>query len=188
MGLKNDVELQLINFQNAYNSLDTSAEDYDAQLAKLQKDYNLNLDANQIANSKGIDPLSLDDSGSVRKRMLLNAKRDRKYARQEKWENAGNNILSTAIGQVGNIISALSGPDPNSISNTALSEKVAKNNAENASTFAQKQEAWQQQVASAQKLLSSNFNKQAIPGQGTKSGESQFAKQGMKIEYMNLFK
>lgn len=188
MGLKNDVELQLINFQKAYNSLDTSAEDYDASLVNLQNEYNLNLDANQMANNKGIDPLSLDDADSVRKRMLLNAKRDRKYARQEKLKNAGNNIVSTAIGQVGNIISALSGPDPNSISNTALSEKVAKNNAENAAALAQKQEAWQQQVASAQKLLSSNFNKQAIPGQGIKSGESQFAKQGMKIEYMNLFK
>jgi hypothetical protein len=33
-----------------------------------------------------------------------------------------------------------------------------------------------------------SLNKQAIPGQGTKSGESQFAKQGIKIEYMNLFK
>lgn len=188
MGLKNDVELQLINFQKAYNSLDASAEDYDAQLANLQNEYNLNLDANQIANSKGIDQLSLNDADSVRKRMLLNTKRDRKYARQEKWENAGNNIVSTAIGQVGNIISALSGPDPNSISNIALSEQVAKNNAKNAAAFAQKQEAWKQQVASAQKLLSSNFNKQAVPGQGIKLGESQVGKQGMKIEYMNLFK
>lgn len=33
-----------------------------------------------------------------------------------------------------------------------------------------------------------SLDKQAIPGQGVKSGESQFAKQGMKIEYMNLFK
>lgn len=104
MGLKNDVELQLINFQKAYNSLDTSAEDYDAQLVNLQNEYNLNLDANQMSNSEGIDPLSLDDIDSVRKRMLLNAKRDRKYARQEKWKNAGNNIVSTAIGHVGNII------------------------------------------------------------------------------------
>jgi hypothetical protein len=34
-----------------------------------------------MSNSEGIDPLSLDDIDSVRKRMLLNAKRDRKYAR-----------------------------------------------------------------------------------------------------------
>jgi hypothetical protein len=33
-----------------------------------------------------------------------------------------------------------------------------------------------------------SLNKQVIPGQGIKSGESQFAKQGIKIEYMNLFK
>jgi hypothetical protein len=33
-----------------------------------------------------------------------------------------------------------------------------------------------------------SLNKQAIPGQGIKSGESQLAKQGMKIEYMKLFK
>jgi hypothetical protein len=35
MGLKKDVELQLNKFQQAYDSLDTSAEDYDAQLANL---------------------------------------------------------------------------------------------------------------------------------------------------------
>ena len=44
-------------------------------------------------------------------------------------------------------------------------------------------------IGSTQKMLQSmSLNKQAIPGQGIKSGESQFAKQGMKIEYMNLFK
>ena len=37
-------------------------------------------------------------------------------------------------------------------------------------------------------LESMNLNKQSIPGQGIKSGESQFAKQGMKINYMTLFK
>ena len=39
-----------------------------------------------------------------------------------------------------------------------------------------------------QMLESMNLNKQSIPGQGIKSGESQFAKQGMKINYMTLFK
>lgn len=44
-------------------------------------------------------------------------------------------------------------------------------------------------IGNTQKMLQSmSLNKQAIPGQGVKSGESQFAKQGMKIEYMNLFK
>lgn len=44
-------------------------------------------------------------------------------------------------------------------------------------------------IGNTQKMLSSmSLNKQAIPGQGTKPGESQFAKQGMKIKYINLFK
>lgn len=44
-------------------------------------------------------------------------------------------------------------------------------------------------IGNTHKMLESmNLNKQSIPGQGIKSGESQFAKQGMKIEYMNLFK
>ena len=44
-------------------------------------------------------------------------------------------------------------------------------------------------IGNTQKMLQSmSLNKQAIPGQGIKSGESQFAKQGIKIKYMNLFK
>lgn len=44
-------------------------------------------------------------------------------------------------------------------------------------------------IGSTQKMLQSmSLNKQAIPGQGIKSGESQFAKQGMKIQYLDLFK
>lgn len=44
-------------------------------------------------------------------------------------------------------------------------------------------------IGSTQKMLQSmSLNKQAIPGQGVKSGESQFAKQGMKIQYLDLFK
>lgn len=40
-------------------------------------------------------------------------------------------------------------------------------------------------IANTKKMV---LDKQAVPGQGVKLGESQFAKQGMKIEYMNLFK
>lgn len=43
-------------------------------------------------------------------------------------------------------------------------------------------------IGNTQKMLQSiSLNKQAIPGQGVKSGESQFAKQGMKIQYLDLF-
>lgn len=188
MGLKNDVELQLINFQKAYNSLDASAEDYDTQLANLQNEYNLNLDFNQMANSKGIDPLSLDDIDSVRKRMLLNAKRDRKYAKQEKWSNAASGIMGEGLSQIGNVFNTLSQPDPNSLSKAKLSEKVAENAKINAEQFAQKQAAWEEQARLAQQSMKMSLQKQAIPGQGIPSGESQLAKQGMKIEYMNLFK
>lgn len=181
MGLKNDVELQLINFQKAYNSLDTSAEDYDAQLAKLQKDYNLNLDANQIANSKGIDPLSLDDADSVRKRMFLNAKRDRKKSRRDYWtyskeerSEIAPNLLQTGMDVLPGLVAGIL---DNDYSNALASFSA---NAVNPIVDV---------IGNTQKMLSSmSLNKQAIPGQGTKSGESQFAKQGIKIEYMNLFK
>lgn len=187
MGLKNDVELQLINFQKDYNSLDTSAEDYDAQLANLQNEYNLNLDANQIANNKGIDPLSLDDTDSVRKRMLLNAKRDRKYARQEKLSNAASGIVDEGLSQIGNIINAFSKPDPNSLSNAELSEQVNRNAEINAEKFAEKNAAWEAQILKAQEAMKGPLKK-TIPDNGQISAPNWFGKQGMKIEYMNLFK
>ena len=207
MGLKNDVELQLINFQKAYNSLDASAEDYDTQLANLQNEYNLNLDANQMANNKGIDPLSLDDAGSVRKRMLLNAKRDRKYARQGKWGNAASDIVKEGLSQIGNLFNTLSQPDPNSQSAAALSEQIDRNTKINAEQFDQKQAAWEEQLSKAEQTLrgpQTNATweqqnllaqeamkgplKKTIPGNGQISAPNQFGKQGMKIEYMNLFK
>ena len=165
MGLKNDVELQLINFQKAYNSLDTSAEDYDAQLAKLQKDYNLNLDARQILKRKG-DPLSLDDVNSVRKRMLLNAKRDRAYAAKD----ASLTGLEYGVNQIDNIIQSFNNPQANQTS-------VAKQDNPIKNVFAQ-----------ANELINGMDLKKTIPENGQKSAPNQFAKQGMKIEYMNLFK
>lgn len=159
MGLKNNIELQFNKFQQVYNSLDSSAEDYDAQLAKLQSDYNLNLDANQITNSKGVGPLSLDDADSVRKRMLLNAKRDRRYARQENLRNAVSGIASEGINQIGNIVQALNQQQPN------LQEPVIKTN--------------------PMKPVIGNITLNDFRNGST---FSTLAKQGIKIEYMNLFK
>lgn len=179
MGLKNDVELQLVNFQKAYNSLDASAEDYDAQLSKLQKDYNLNLDASQIANSKGIDPLSLDDADSVRARMLLNAKRDRKKSRKDYWtyskeERAGiaPNLLQAGMDVIPGLAAGIL---DNDYSNALASFSTAVNPIKD--VFAQTNE-----------LISGMNLKKTTPENGQISAPSQFAKQGMKIEYMNLFK
>ena len=187
MRLNKQINSQLNAFQSEYDAINKNTEltdeEYNQAIAKLQTDYNLNLDNNQI--SKGIgDPMSLYDSESVKKRMLLNAKRDRKYARQEKWANAAGDIISEAGKQFGNILNAFTDESPNARAARELSERQAMNQPEMQNVFNQTA----QMYAGLQDNLNGLSLKKTTPGEGVPSGPSQFAKQGMKIEYMSLFK
>ena len=188
MGLKNQVQTQLENYAKDYANLENlTGKDYDTAWDSIVSKYNLLLDDNQVA--KGVqDELDFSDLSSVKKRMLLNARRDRRYAKQEQLSNAVPDIAKEGFSQLVNTINAFGQPDPNSQSAAALSEQIDRNAKINAEQFAQKQAAWEEQALRAQQSMKMSLQKQAIPGQGIPSGESQLAKQGMKINYMTLFK
>lgn len=93
---------------------------------------------------------------------------------KEEWSEAAPNLLQVGIDTIPGLVAGIL---DNDYSNALASFSA---NAVNPIVDV---------IGNTQKMLSSmSLNKQAIPGQGTKSGESQFAKQGIKIKYMNLFK
>lgn len=93
---------------------------------------------------------------------------------KEEWSEASPNLLQAGIDAIPGLVAGIL---DNDYSNALASFSA---NAVNPIVDI---------IGNTQKMLQSmSLNKQAIPGQGTKSGESQFAKQGIKIEYMNLFK
>lgn len=93
---------------------------------------------------------------------------------KEEWSEAAPNLLQAGIDTIPGLVAGIL---DNDYSNALASFSA---NAVNPIVDV---------IGSTQKMLQSmSLNKQAIPGQGIKSGESQFAKQGMKIQYLDLFK
>ena len=104
-------------------------------------------------------------------------KQDRKaywHISENEWANAAPNLLQTGIDALPGFIAGIANND---YSNALASFTGGATN------------PIIDVIGNTHKMLESmNLNKQSIPGQGIKSGESQFAKQGLKIQYLNLFK
>lgn len=152
-----------------------------ADLINLDKLKNFKIDTNSITPTQ-LTPTQLTISDQKKAELKKLAEKDqRKRNRKEywniskeEWSQATPNLLQAGIDTIPGIVAGIL---DNDYSNALASFSA---NAVNPIVDV---------IGNTQKILQSmSLNKQTIPGQGVKSGESQFAKQGMKIKYMNLFK